>query len=136
MRSRLRWPDLRHRHRRVRLDSVRERRRVHRSRGLVRVRLRGRVGGRELRGRGFDILCRTICDYLTTPDLTRGGSECPQGAILSPGDSVGWASNGNVQGSVGSNIGLADNGCTAKGTCALPFSLLHGLGGGWQICFA
>ena len=72
-------------------------------------------------------------DFLTMPGgSTHGGSDCPGGAVLSPGDSVGWASNGYWQGNPG---GSSDNGCGAKGLCGLPYSG-SGLGGGWQICFA
>jgi hypothetical protein len=57
-------------------------------------------------------------DYVILPDGSRhGGSDCPVGAALSPGDSVGWASNDIWQGSA-------------------PTYSMYGLGGGWQICFA
>ena len=49
-----------------------------------------------------------------------GGSDCPVGAVLSPGDSVYWHSNSEWQGNGGNG---------------LPESR-DGLGGGWQICFA
>ena len=62
------------------------------------------------------------------------GSDCPVGAVLSPGDSVGWASDGVQQGNSGNGEGF-DNGCAANGLCGLPESR-YGLGGGWQICFA
>ena len=72
-------------------------------------------------------------DYVTLPDGSRhGGSDCPAGALLAAGGSVGWASDGGSQGNHG---GPDDNGCGAKGLCGLPFSM-NGLGGGWQICFA
>ena len=77
-------------------------------------------------------------DYITLPDgSTHTGSDCPVGAALSPGGSVGWTSDGNVQGSVGIISGGTawDNGCAAKGTCGLAFSSTGLLGGGWQICF-
>jgi hypothetical protein len=71
-------------------------------------------------------------DAITMPDgSTHYGSECPVGALLLPGDSVGWASDEIWQGSVGN----WDNGCAANGMCGLPYSS-RGLGGGWQICFA
>ena len=54
--------------------------------------------------------------------------------MLAAGGSVGWASDGSWQGSVGYNAGN-NNGCGAKGLCGLPYSHA-GLGGGWQICFA
>ena len=60
-----------------------------------------------------------------------GGSDCPVGAALAPGDALSWASNSASQGSVGHH----DNGCAAKGTCGAPYSY-DGLGGGWQLCFA
>ena len=68
-------------------------------------------------------------DYVTLPDGSRhGGSDCPAGAVLAAGGSVGWASDYAAQGNVGSYDN--DNGCGAKGLCG------PGLGGGWQICFA
>ena len=71
-------------------------------------------------------------DTVTLPDgSSHGGSDCPAGAVLAAGGSVGWASDGGGQ---GGNLG-DDNGCGAKGLCGLPFSN-DGLGGGWQICFA
>ena len=71
-------------------------------------------------------------DRVTLPDgSSHGGSDCPAGAVLAAGGSVGWASDGGWQGSLGHH----DNGCVAKGLCGLPYSA-HGLGGGWQICFA
>eukprot|EP01045_Picozoa_sp_COSAG04_P025754 COSAG04_NODE_3442_length_2812_cov_2.507188_3_plen_124_part_00 len=71
-------------------------------------------------------------DYVTLPGGARhGGSDCPEGAALAPGDALNWTSDSNNQGSVG---GHYPNGCAAKGTCGLPYS--HGLGGGWQLCFA
>ena len=80
----------------------------------------------------FDIFGYSAADILTMPDgSTHGGSDCPAGAALLPGDSVGWASDGYWQ---GSNSGTA-NGCAAKASCGLPWSQ-SGLGGGWQICFA
>jgi hypothetical protein len=63
---------------------------------------------------------------------TCGGSNCPVGATLAAGDSVGWESNAGSQGNTGEHRG--DNGCDAKGLCGLPHSE-DGLGGGWQICF-
>ena len=48
-----------------------------------------------------------VPDFVTLPDgSSHGGSDCPAGAVLAAGGSVGWASDGSVQ------------------------------GGGWQICFA
>ena len=74
----------------------------------------------------------TYLDRVTLPDGSRHyGSDCPAGALLAAGGSVGWASDGSYQGSVGHYA----NGCDAKGLCGLPFSE-DGLGGGWQICFA
>ena len=58
-------------------------------------------------------------------------SDCPVGAVLTPGQVVGWESSATDQGSVGDN----DNGCAAKGSCGLQYSQ-SGIGGGWQICFA
>ena len=53
------------------------------------------------------------------PDGSKhGGSDCPFGAVLAPGDSVGWTSNGSSQGSVGS---IDNNSCAANGLCGLPF---------------
>ena len=79
-------------------------------------------------------------DYITLPDGSQhSGSDCPAGAALTAGDGVSWTSNGGgYQGSVSCNTGYCgdtDNGCVAKGTCGLPWSLAD-LGGGWQICFA
>ena len=72
-------------------------------------------------------------DYVTLPGGARHDrSDCPEGATLLPGDALSWASNYHNQGSVGTRF---DNGCAAKGTCGLPYSA-HGLGGGWQLCFA
>jgi hypothetical protein len=76
-------------------------------------------------------------DYVTLPDGRNSGSihygsDCPAGAVLAAGGSVGWISDGSDQGSV--RNGNA-NGCGAKGLCGLPHSG-YGLGGGWQICFA
>ena len=71
-------------------------------------------------------------DYVTLPGGERlGGSDCPVGAALAPGDTLSWTSSRDGQGSGG----YWDNGCAAKGTCGAPFSL-DGLGGGWQLCFA
>ena len=50
---------------------------------------------------------------------------------LAAGDALSWTSNNQGQGSLGHH----NNGCAAKGTCGAPF-ILHGLGGGWQLCFA
>eukprot|EP01052_Picozoa_sp_SAG31_P015179 SAG31_NODE_968_length_10678_cov_4.493619_3_plen_625_part_00 len=87
-------------------------------------------------------------DHLTMPDgSTHGGSECPVGMVLSPGGSVGWASDNQFQGSVAptSAHGIChdnphgicyDNGCGAKGLCGLPYGGQYSPGGGWQICFA
>eukprot|EP01045_Picozoa_sp_COSAG04_P020386 COSAG04_NODE_2082_length_4836_cov_4.164872_1_plen_82_part_00 len=74
-------------------------------------------------------------DYVTLPGGAQlGGSDRPVGAGLAAGDVLSWTSDGNYQGSVGSNLGR--NGCAAKGTCGLRFSRNQGLGGGWQLCFA
>ena len=60
-------------------------------------------------------------DPLILPDGSQHtGSDCPVGAVLSPGDSVGWTSDGSVQGNNGNGLPRSD----------------YGLGGGWQICFA
>ena len=41
-------------------------------------------------------------DYVTLPDGSRhGGSDCPAGALLAAGGSVGWTSDNAYQGSVG-----------------------------------
>jgi hypothetical protein len=67
-------------------------------------------------------------------DSIRGGSDCPVGVLLGPGDSVGWSSDSEDQGTVDwDNHG--PNGCSDKGLCGLPHSS-DGPGGGWQICFA
>ena len=68
------------------------------------------------------------------PGQAHGGSDCPEGAALAPGDAIGWHSNFAHQGSVGNPYNNA-NGCAAKGTCGLPYSE-RGLGGGWELCFA
>jgi len=84
----------------------------------------------------FDVSCvnGANCggDSVTLPGgAAHGGSDCPEGAALAPGDAIAWASDDRWQGSVGRR----DNGCAAKGTCGLPYSA-HGLGGGWELCFA
>ena len=64
-------------------------------------------------------------DYVTLPDGSRHGGcdadgqclDCPAGAVLTTGGSVGWTSDSYNQGGAG------------RGGNA-------GLGGGWQICFA
>eukprot|EP01045_Picozoa_sp_COSAG04_P004841 COSAG04_NODE_216_length_19953_cov_85.343558_12_plen_429_part_00 len=72
-------------------------------------------------------------DYVTLPGgAAHGGSDCPVGAALAPGDAIAWTSDGSSQGSVGRSY--ADNGCAAKGTCGLPYSTYE-LGGGWKLCF-
>ena len=83
----------------------------------------------------FDMLGMGVrYEHVTLPGGARYyESDCPEGAVLTTGDVLGWASDGAQQGSVG--LGQNDNGCAAKGTCAAPFSQ-HGLGGGWQLCFA
>jgi hypothetical protein len=65
------------------------------------------------------------------------GSSCPVGAALSPVATLSWHSNNHWQGSVGDTASCSGchNGCTAKGTCGLPYSA-SGLGGGWVVCFA
>ena len=83
-------------------------------------------------------------DYVTLPgtsELTlgrHGGSNCPEGVALPPGDAITWTSDGSDQGSVCcSHCTCLDNGCAAKGTCGLPrIAKNHGLGGGWELCFA
>ena len=93
-------------------------------------------------------------DSVTLPGgAAHGGSDCPEGAALAPGDAIAWTSDGGNQGSVDCGY---DNGCAAKGTCGLPFAaygagsteVIHdcgadgyqpcpnGLGGGWELCFA
>ncbi len=73
-------------------------------------------------------------DHVTLPSGARHGvSDCSEGVVLVPGDALSWTSDSEYQGSVGYNG--YDNGCAAKGTCGLPYSG-HGLGGGWQLCFA
>lgn len=82
----------------------------------------------------FDMTPPNYGDYLTLPDgSTHVGSDCPTGVALLPGDSVGWTSSANQQGTVGRQPGI-DNGCAASGLCGLSYSN-QGLGGGWQICF-
>ena len=56
-------------------------------------------------------------------------------AVLAPGDSVGWTSDGSGQGNAAQYGAQYENGCGANGLCGLPYSS-DGLGGGWQICFA
>ena len=69
----------------------------------------------------------TTTDHITLPDgSTHQGSDCPVGVDLPPGGSVGWTSDGGMQGTPD---------CAAKGSCGLSWSN-DGLGGGWQICFA
>jgi hypothetical protein len=71
-------------------------------------------------------------DAVTTTDgVVYRESDCPVGAMLPPGGTVRWISNGQWQGSTGN----LDNGCAAKGFCGLPYSD-RALGGGWDICFA
>ena len=72
-------------------------------------------------------------DFVTAAWMQHGGSDCPVGAALMPGDALSWTSDGDGQGSVGSPDG--DNDCAAKGTCGLPYNPRE-LGGGWQLCFA
>ena len=68
----------------------------------------------------------TTTDHITLPDgSTHQGSDCPVGVDLPPGGSVGWTSDGGMQGTPD---------CAAKGSCGLSWSN-DGLGGGWQICF-
>eukprot|EP01045_Picozoa_sp_COSAG04_P007564 COSAG04_NODE_398_length_14962_cov_39.977461_7_plen_308_part_00 len=92
-------------------------------------------------------------DPLTLPGgAAHGGSDCPEGVALAPGDAIAWTSNDHSQGSVGFPN---DNGCAAKGTCGLPYTYYgpgstevgggcganndqrcpNGLGGGWELCF-
>jgi hypothetical protein len=72
-------------------------------------------------------------DFVLLPDgSSHHYSDCPVGAVLAAGGSVGWTSDGIYQGGYGSGH---DNGFDAKGLCGLPESD-GGLGGGWQICFA
>ena len=67
-----------------------------------------------------------------------GIHNCPAGEWLAPGGSVEWSSNGNVQGTGGIygdyGPGTGDYGCDDADCGGLPLSM-HGLGGGWQICF-
>ena len=63
-------------------------------------------------------------DVLTLPDGSqRNGADCPAGAVLMGGQTLSWASDLNDQGTEDEN---------ANG---VPHSA-HGLGGGWQVCFA
>ena len=63
-------------------------------------------------------------------------SDCPTGAVLTPGDTLSWETNGQHQGNFGTFAGIAaSNGCEEKSMCGLPYSQ-HDLGGGWQVCFA
>eukprot|EP01045_Picozoa_sp_COSAG04_P007571 COSAG04_NODE_398_length_14962_cov_39.977461_14_plen_446_part_00 len=99
----------------------------------------------------------SCCDRVTLPGgAQHGGSDCPEGAALGPGDAIAWTSNDYDQGSVGHSVGHSDNGCAAEGTCGLPFTYHgpdstsvvndcgpdrdqpcpNGLGGGWELCFA
>jgi hypothetical protein len=73
-------------------------------------------------------------DYLTLPDGSwHGGSDCPVGVILAPGDALTWQTDNCCQ---DNEAGWGyDNGCATKGTCGLPYDR-SGLGGGWLICFA
>ena len=71
---------------------------------------------------------------LRLPGGAEHGSDCPVGAWLAAGDALSWTSGESGQGSVDNPYGW-DNGCAAKGTCGAPWSV-HGLGGGWQLCFA
>ena len=74
-------------------------------------------------------------DAVTLPGgAVHGGSDCPEGAALAPGDAIHWASDFRFQGSVG--LGTVGNGCAPKGTCGLPFNGGNNLGGGWELCFA
>eukprot|EP01046_Picozoa_sp_COSAG06_P012926 COSAG06_NODE_772_length_12432_cov_119.880159_9_plen_87_part_00 len=71
------------------------------------------------------------CDAVTLPSgAMHHGSNCPVDAAVGPGGALVWTSDVNTQGSVGS----WDNGCAAKDTCGLLYSV-NDLGGGWQICF-
>jgi|EP01046_Picozoa_sp_COSAG06_P048292 hypothetical protein len=70
-------------------------------------------------------------DSVDLADSSYVSPDCPLGVSLAPGETVRWRSNEANQGSVGNH----DNGCAAMGLCGLPYSV-HGLGGGWQICFA
>ena len=75
---------------------------------------------------------------VTLPGGARhGGSDCLVGAVLGPGDALGWASSDMFQGSARNADGQRgeNNGCAAKGTCGLTYTA-YGLGGGWQLCFA
>eukprot|EP01051_Picozoa_sp_SAG22_P014172 SAG22_NODE_1682_length_3817_cov_8.486283_1_plen_190_part_00 len=56
-------------------------------------------------------------DSLTLPDGSRhSGGDCPAGAMLAAGQTLGWHSDGIWQ---GTGMHISD-----------------GLGGGWQVCFA
>ena len=84
----------------------------------------------------FDTMKYQNADFLTLPDGSRhGGSDCPAGAALAPGDILSWESNGDDQGCVGySENSMYDNGCIPRGTCGVSYSR-YGLGGGWVVCF-
>ena len=75
----------------------------------------------------------TSFDIVTLDGSRYDHSNCPHGAALAVGGSVGWESNGANQGNAGDDV--AAGGCDAVGLCGLPYSE-DGLGGGWQICFA
>ena len=84
---------------------------------------------------GYDCGSVQFAHHSTNPDCSEPfcGSDCPVGAVLPAGGSVGWISNGGCQGSCPGSIGNTH--CHALGTCGLRYSN-DGLGGGWQICFA
>jgi hypothetical protein len=97
----------------------------------------GCTNGRDNRVAGCTSSCGGCIwnpDFITLPDgSTRTDSDCPVGALLTPGDSVAWHSNRFHQGSLGSGH---SNGCEGKELCGLPYAgSSTGLGGGWQICF-
>eukprot|EP01045_Picozoa_sp_COSAG04_P019454 COSAG04_NODE_1890_length_5298_cov_7.441239_2_plen_625_part_00 len=108
----------------------------------------------------FDLDSQSGKDYVTLPGEEwpgHGGSDCPVGVALAPGDAIAWTSDGSIQGSVGCNgcakwvnqycTGSTDccygcNGCAqppsgrpGMGTCGEPLSQ-DGEGGGWKLCFA
>eukprot|EP01043_Picozoa_sp_COSAG02_P010643 COSAG02_NODE_378_length_23535_cov_35.310164_14_plen_865_part_00 len=84
---------------------------------------------------GGTYMCFTDGDWVNDcPGTEHRQSDCPVGVALGPGDVIAFTSDEDHQGSTNWPSG-GGNGCEAKGTCGLPFSM-HELGGGWELCFA
>ena len=85
------------------------------------------------------LIINGVDEYRPRDDGPNQGNDriyCPEGLAVVASDSIIWRTEGGSNGNYGpTHGGFQENGCTAAGTCGLPYAEFDELGGGWELCF-